>query len=71
MKMKRLEMAAKCEIDFAFYGGGDQLLELLAEYDADLFQRASIERLLQHLITSCRLVMDNCDQRFERVTLVR
>lgn len=56
-----LEMAAKCEIDLAFYGGGDEPLELVVEYNADLFQRASIERLLAHLDHTLNAMMADSD----------
>jgi amino acid adenylation domain-containing protein len=65
-----LDMKAKCEIDFAFYGGGHQPLEVLAEYDADLFKRESIERLLGHVDHVLLNMMDNSEQQLQDIPLL-
>ena len=64
-----LEMAAKCEIDFAFYGGGDQPLELLCRIrcgSVSAREHRALAAAPDHILQA---MMDNCDQRLSELPL--
>ena len=60
---------AKCEVDFQFFGEGTEL-GVVVEYAAELFERATIERMVRHHEQVLEELVSNGDRRLSMYTIL-